>query len=259
MITKKLKDLYVNGELFADMINSLYVSFSSLGTMLDKYLYKKYRNILLLSDFDRDDIYAWLVSVSHNMDQLYQALLKNYDPLSNYDMHEAGVDGRQVTKSESNTQQNGDIVTTQTIPSKKVQHYTTTFDSTATNRLESYDTESPDGTNAADDGVAATRSRTSQVPDDQGKKGLQSTNEFKGTVTGEADGISAKGHEVSTHELKRSGNIGVTTSQQMLNSEIELRAATNFFNIFGERFIEDCTTGMYADSYGTREEYIPWL
>lgn len=40
----------------------------------------------------------------------------------------------------------------------------------------------------------------------------------------------------STHEGRRSGNIGVTTSQQMIEAEMALRAKHNFYQIVSDSF-----------------------
>lgn len=260
MLSKRLKDLYNDqGELFAPMLEDIGAEYTELGDYLDRYLYKKYRNILLVNDFTVQDIYNWLVGVNYNFNCLYKALVQQYEPLSNYDMSEASVDGRSVAQSTTNTQQNGKIISNQSIPSKQLNHYTTTFDNSSTGRLESYDTEEPmRNANPEYNHYAVTQSVTYQE-EEGGKKGLESTSKFDGVVTGEAGELEASANEVNTHELTRKGNIGVTTSQQMLQSEIDLRISANFFNMFGERFVADCTTGMYASSYGVREEYIPWL
>lgn len=261
MLNKRLKDLYPeNLKLFEPILTEYDAVYKDLGSELDRYLYKKYRNILLINDFDNNDVRAWFAGVSYNMDCLYLALMKEYEPLQNYDMHEAGADGRSVAQSTTTTSQQGKLINLQTIPSKTLSHYTTTFDNASTGRLESYDTEIGSNDNPTEQGSPVTRSTTYQEADaGTNKKGIESVSKFDNTVTGGADDIEATANEVTSHELKRSGNIGVTTSQQMLQSEIDLRAAANFFNIFGERFVEDCTTGMYASSYGVREEYIPWL
>lgn len=50
------------------------------------------------------------------------------------------------------------------------------------------------------------------------------------TVSGDADDNVETNTESGTRTLNRSGNIGVTTSQQMLQSEIDLRNNYNFTN-----------------------------
>lgn len=50
------------------------------------------------------------------------------------------------------------------------------------------------------------------------------------TVSGDADDNVETDTESGTRTLERSGNIGVTTSQQMLQSEIDLRNNYNFTN-----------------------------
>lgn len=58
------------------------------------------------------------------------------------------------------------------------------------------------------------------------------------TLTGAGAGGSVTGmHEVEEHFLTRSGNIGVTTSQQMLTSEIELRSMYDLKFMFMREFI----------------------
>lgn len=261
MISKKLKDLYSDqGELFAPILTAENVPYNSLGSYLDRYLYRKYRNIMILADMTTQDVYAWFKGVEYNFNCIYEALVKVYDPLSNYDMKEQSADGRSVSDSTTTTEQRGVLQHTETIADKQVSHYTTTDNSAASpGRLESYDVEEVTGTYASDSGIPVIRSKTEQIADEQGKKGIESKSKFDANKTASVGDLSVSANEVNTHELVRSGNIGVTTSQQMLQSEIDLRSVTNFFNIFGERFIEDCTTGMYGDYYAPQEEYIPWL
>lgn len=47
-------------------------------------------------------------------------------------------------------------------------------------------------------------------------------------------------------ELSRKGNIGVTTSQQLLKSEIDLRAATEYIDILARDIINVLTVGIYG-------------
>ena len=37
------------------------------------------------------------------------------------------------------------------------------------------------------------------------------------------DGETVSGHDISYHKLTKGGNLGVTTSQQMIENEIEMR------------------------------------
>lgn len=45
--------------------------------------------------------------------------------------------------------------------------------------------------------------------------------------------------------LIRTGNIGVTTSQQMLESEMELRKKYNIYNMMADMFIKEMAIGLY--------------
>lgn len=53
------------------------------------------------------------------------------------------------------------------------------------------------------------------------------------------------GDRTETHKLTREGNIGVTTTQQMLESEIELRLKYNFFPIVFKNLDEILTCPIY--------------
>ena len=55
---------------------------------------------------------------------------------------------------------------------------------------------------------------------------------------------SGKTSEAFTHSLQRSGNIGVTTSQQMLQSERDI-AKFDFIGYVAEKIIAEYTTSLY--------------
>ena len=63
-------------------------------------------------------------------------------------------------------------------------------------------------------------------------------NTLSGSVTA---GSVTNAHEVDEHHFERSGNIGVTTSQQMIESEIALRYWNNLKMIFIAEFIRKYT------------------
>lgn len=63
-------------------------------------------------------------------------------------------------------------------------------------------------------------------------------NTLSGSV---AAGNVTNAHEVNEHHFERSGNVGVTTSQQMIESEIQLRYWNNLKMIFIAEFIRKYT------------------
>lgn len=130
----------------------------------------------------------------------YEASIMEYNPLSNYDSKETniymtneGTETNAVTHGKTTTNTANDVVN---------ETQTTTFDST-NYRPEEKTTQSGN-TTVAETGTTSTAvSRTAK-------------NLTVGDSTYSAD-------EVRAEIKEKSGNIGVTTSQQMLQSEIDLR------------------------------------
>lgn len=130
-----------------------------------------------------------------NLRRAYQALQAEYDPISNYDMKEEGADGRRKDQQSTSNTTTGTSTTTSSA-------YKTGFGSVAetlTDKVTNSQTAYPSVT------VTETPTNTQSIS---------------------YDGDTKTGyHEGTEHFLKRSGNIGVTTSQQMIESEIQLRKA----------------------------------
>lgn len=110
----------------------------------------------------------------------------------------------------------------------------TTASSTATTTNDTTDTTSNTGTqeNRTDTtvNVSATNSQEINTNDE---------NSVTGSMSGET---TDSGLDNLEHTLTRSGNIGVTTSQQMLTSEVYLRARNNLVYYIVELFVSQYTT-----------------
>ena len=141
----------------------------------------------------------------------YKALTADYNPINNYDSVENSTDTHEYTG-------------TQTTEHETTKNNTDTPDITRTSNGSNDSAGSLYGFNS-----------TSAVPSDEANGTSQSTDKETGTVTsnGKENGTNTRTDnlkETITHELTRSGNIGVTTSQQMIESELELRKK-QFYNI----------------------------
>lgn len=141
----------------------------------------------------------------------YKALTADYNPIHNYDSVENSTDTHEYTG-------------TQTMEHEATKNNTDTPDITRTSNGSNDSAGSLYGFNS-----------TSAVPSDEANGTSQSTDKETGTVTsnGTENGTNTRTDnlkETITHELTRSGNIGVTTSQQMIESELELRKK-QFYNI----------------------------
>lgn len=135
-----------------------------------------------------------------NIERIFSAIEAEYNPLHNYDRHEEIDEDNTRTKTGTVTlDMDGDIETE--------------YDSMTDERTVSAYNETtyqPDSKNVRDGTATDTYDRTDE------------------TTYNTEDG------EVIDHDAHIYGNIGVTTSQTMLQAEIDLRKAENFYHIVGE-------------------------
>ena len=165
-----------------------------------------------------------------DLDRALAALYSSYDPISNYDMIEEGADGERRAKMTDTTTPHGKITTDVTL-SGTLQTDTTLYKS---------------GVDSSGDGVQTDKSTTVETPTT--RKTTTETSYQTGTdsvITHQSDndksataaGTTLTGLDTGReHVLSRKGNIGVTTSQQMISSELELRKQ-DFILQYIRRFI----------------------
>ena len=161
----------------------------------------KYFNFIYISDD-----FTELGSIISNLSEIYNneyttkvsMLLMDYNPIENYNSTET-----ESTTSENTTTSGNENTTTTTTNS------TTENTGETTNKVSPYDSENFSNDNNSNS------SNTSTV------NGTDST-----SIT-DSGNISSNG--TLTRTLTRKGNIGVTTTQQMIESEYELRAKNLVF------------------------------
>lgn len=140
----------------------------------------------------------WSAYVDETAAQLYrqlQAMQAEYDPISNYDLHERALDGRKIDKeTETSTPTGG----TQTVTDSKLAG----LNSTGEGAQKDHDT------------VTVTPLEGSKTETER-----QPANTMQATLG--SDTLS--GHEITEHILQRSGNIGTVTAGKMVTEEYELR------------------------------------
>lgn len=192
-------------------LNRLYYAHSS-----QKRLSKLCEDLLALHDYDGYISYVagmCYTLYSDKWNRIYNALTLDYDPIENYSMTEKVID---TGTDERTTRDTG----------------------TVSNTAETTDggTLTESGTNGTDTSLYGFNSSTS-VPTDttDAKTNNTTTRNLTGTEnateTRNLTGTESNEHDYKT-ERKRSGNIGVTTSQQMAQSEIELRQYKFFNGVF---------------------------
>lgn len=128
--------------------------------------------------------------------QLYRAwaaLQAEYDPVSNYDMHEEAADGRRLD--------------TDTV--------------TPTGGTDSKQRTYRAGLNSTGDGVQADYVETELTP----KDGAKTETSHGNTKSMAFDGSTKENYyEAKEHYLRRYGNVGVTESSSMVQHELDLRS-----------------------------------
>lgn len=154
---------------------------------------------------------VWAVYESMHHDDFIKALdawTSDYDPLHNYDGTEISFDVKKEGKTTlTNTpdSQRNKVTTRATVDAKTVvENDVTSYDST-TPRLDNKSTETPTG-------------------------GTETIYDYKNTSDSERgetsmtiDGETIAGNDISYHKLTKGGNLGLTTSEQLIQQEVEMR------------------------------------
>lgn len=195
--------------------------------------FKQYSAWFCIGDFI--SLYSSFVAAYWlNYDKAFQALLYEYNPIQNYSMTETGVD---VDNDGTTTQTRQNLPGSSTEQTRSVlgvttqKNFSTTYDN-PTPRLETYSETSQ--------GDYAGSSPLTETVTTESKESVQFSEVHNPTVI-ERDGKTISGDKIKTHDFKRSGNIGVTTSQQMIESEITLRKHKILADFIGDFILKYCT------------------
>lgn len=156
----------------------------------------------------------------------YKAMTSDYNPIHNYDNTERFVDTTDNgTITSVNTPNN--TITNNTPSKSQTDNYTTTNDDAKTGRLENY------SVNTIGDGDRVTTTTTTSGTDTTVTTHDQVSVDY--SISGQ-NVFTAD--TVTTHTLTRQGNIGVTTTQNMIDQEIELRKKC-ILDLFIDAFAKD--------------------
>lgn len=171
--------------------------------------------------FLRDSLVTWSKKWYWTFNRWLNAINIEYNPLENYDRMEegteTGTDEGSISSNNTNVRTDNLIETQASTDNVTTENTVSAFDSS---------TYSPhDKTHTLNENTYATH------------------NEGQQTVTNENTGTS----EVNTskqHNLHIHGNIGVTTSQQMLQSEIDI-AMFNLYDKIADVFLQEYVIPIY--------------
>lgn len=168
-----------------------------------------------------------------NYSRMIDALLAEYSPIENYDRIEERTLNIEKTNNENNYG-NNDYTDSRTTTSQSAESIVNSKDSTNENTVSAYNSTNyqPSEKNTASEAGNSTDNITASGSDD-----LSHKNNFSSTKKGN----ETQGH---TENLRAHGNIGVTTNQQMIREEIELRKL-NIYEIIALDFESYVTLTVY--------------
>lgn len=167
----------------------------------------------------------------------------------------AGYNSASFTSSDNTTtnfgaQTNTHSETSYTDTHETGAHTDSTVESSQTNSTTIDDTVTSNNTNhkiATETENAHTDTETISQHVDSVVEGSRKDSE---TVTRQNDETTNTQNQTNTHEFERHGNIGVTTSQQMIQSEIDLWNSFNFYTTVIDLIVRELCT-FYDDGYET--------
>lgn len=195
----------------------------------------------------------WYHRKLHNFTLMYNALMKEYDPLYNYDRIEQSTETPDITRVETpdithqsnggseftgSTQDNGNVsennnASQSSTVNNNTKRGVSAFDVADYSPRDETITEESNGAKTSNELTRTIKnSGTSNVTN----KDSNTTTET-GTRTHTETGTIKK-------ELRAYGNIGVTTSQQMLQSELELRLF-DLYDVIANMWIKDFIVTLY--------------
>lgn len=228
------------GGIFAALANeaqrrSTTLPWTADGTDLDTYYYgeysgDKYISPLLAKMLGSDEEItvqnAAIAKIAYSMhaedwQRKWDAYFSEYDPIENYDSEEYET----YTKSNTGTQGNAKTgteteTTTPTDWKTTKEQKTADNEQKTTSKIYGYDSSS-----GSDSDETTTTTKSKQEETQSGE--LENETSYNTTET-RTDNLQEHNERI----FSRHGNIGVTTSQQMIQSELELRTMGYFYMIF---------------------------
>lgn len=217
-----------------------------LSSYIDDAIWLRYRDILVEDNRFYVTLEHWLQSKLEDLNKIWDSLHAIYDPLSNYSMSEKEGEISKIAERVATSKRYGSEKSSVTIPETLTKRFTTTDNDSTEGRLEGYTQAQAGRSTATQDGSPVQLTVSTQEEDSQGRRGAETSTQYNGTVSVDAPSETLTGNEGRQRELTREGNIGVTTSQEMLSSEVDLRLKYNFANIFCDMFVKEITLGVYC-------------
>lgn len=208
-----------DGVNYVDLAGTIIVQYGTCPVMVSDTKQFKYMSDLFFR--------AWY----DNFSRVTAAMIKEYDPIENYDRKENWVD-----KNKGETKNTG------TIGNSGGSNGTN--GKTGSDAITNKDSGSDIVTNKVSAYNQVGYTDNTQDTTQYGKNNNQTT------TYGSTESLTSSSHNTQTNDLKQSddytnshygrihGNIGVTTSQQMLQAEIDLRIKNNIYDMIASKWAD---------------------
>lgn len=182
---------------------------------------------------------VWSRKWAASLERIALAMTTEYNPLHNYDRFEEWTDKESgeyennvTAGGEDETKNTGTITTTETGSTTEQTNNMTTEKTVAAYNSNAYQ---PDEKNTVNGSVVTSPNTTQTVTPN-------TTETVKRGTTEDGSGNDKREAEHKGHMY---GNIGVTTSVQMLTAEVDARKAYNMYAIAAELFADDLLLMLY--------------
>lgn len=209
---------------------------------IDRILNKSEEFEVLYSNFDylKDRIGTWSKIWERTFEKWVNALAVEYDPLYNFDRHEFYTDARARDYRDKRAEiNNGQLSTGSEETSKSVSN-TITGSETGSNTEQFVNAYDGGYTGKEKEESSAVTNQTVSGDAESTIKGVNNTVNSN-SLDSDASGVS---NEMLQHEARLFGNIGVTTSQQMLKDELDI-ATWNLYEHISDIFIKEFCILVY--------------
>lgn len=218
---------------------------------INRILNKSEEFEVLYSDFDylKDRIGIWGEIWSRTFAKWVAALDVEYEPLNNYDRREIYTDLKNIaykdTENKSyadNNLRNLNGTTTETSASNSHTITGSESSSTTEQKVSAYDEVNYSDKNKEDATAHTNQTGSGNASGNVSRN--ESGNEFTKNDGNESSNAAGTSNELLKHEAHLFGNIGVTTSQQMLEAELNI-VEWNLYEHISDIFIEEFCILVY--------------
>lgn len=188
----------------------------------------------------------WSRKWYHGIERMIQTLDDDYNPLHNFDRYEKYSDNDK--KLETNTKNStlaeshdNDITDNNHMTTESSSAMDNTNGNTNTNDVSAFNDSNYQPSSKST--LAGTIHQTDDTDTETNASNTRSDTGSHNATNSETAGYNTDNN--FTHDGHLYGNIGLTTSQQMVSSELSLRSQTNIYDVIAEIFMRDFCIYVY--------------